>query len=361
MIHIFNPEHDIALGAHLKQFTAPHAARQLRHDLGFLPMIWAEDGDKVLVEDVAAAEEAFRHLGLEAKGSFLSWENLADALDMRCPEEIAPWGWDLALYHRMVMAGASPAILPLLSRLERIRQLSHRRWAAEHLLPFMRRIPDTVGEAKAVSRVGDVLALLKEHPLMVVKAPWSCSGRGIRYIDSRNQALFGVQIRNWMRNIISRQGCLMVEPYYNKVADFAMEFFSDGRGEVHYRGLSVFDTRSGAYTGSILDTEQGKEDRLASWVNHYQLNMINEQLACILCKELGNQYRGPLGVDMMVVRVGDKLKVHPCVELNLRGTMGHVALALTRRLKVTPQIMSVVYTDKYRIRVSPVPSAQDDR
>ena len=50
MIHIFNPEHDIALGAHVEQFTAPHAARQLRHDLGFLPMIWAEEGDKVIVE-----------------------------------------------------------------------------------------------------------------------------------------------------------------------------------------------------------------------------------------------------------------------------------------------------------------------
>ena len=44
-LHIFNPEHDIALASGLANFTAPHAGRQLRHDLGFLPAIWAQEGD----------------------------------------------------------------------------------------------------------------------------------------------------------------------------------------------------------------------------------------------------------------------------------------------------------------------------
>ena len=34
VLQIFNPEHDIALAANLSNFTAPHAGRQLRHDLG---------------------------------------------------------------------------------------------------------------------------------------------------------------------------------------------------------------------------------------------------------------------------------------------------------------------------------------
>ena len=46
-IHIFNPEHDIALASNLSNFTAPHAGRQLRHDLGFLPAIWADEGDVI--------------------------------------------------------------------------------------------------------------------------------------------------------------------------------------------------------------------------------------------------------------------------------------------------------------------------
>ena len=48
-IHLFNPEHDIALASNLANFTAPHAGRQLRADLGFLPALWAEEGDTILV------------------------------------------------------------------------------------------------------------------------------------------------------------------------------------------------------------------------------------------------------------------------------------------------------------------------
>jgi hypothetical protein len=59
---------------------------------------------------------------------------------------------------------------------------------------------------------------------------------------------------------------------------------------------------------------------------------------------LGCNYEGPFGIDMMVVANPDatsekslaadieerQFLLHPCVEINLRRTMGHVALALTR-------------------------------
>ena len=41
-LHIFNPEHDIALAINKSIFTAPHSARELRADLGFLPALYAE-------------------------------------------------------------------------------------------------------------------------------------------------------------------------------------------------------------------------------------------------------------------------------------------------------------------------------
>ena len=61
-LHIFNPEHDIALAANQERFTAPHAGRRLRTDLGLIPAFWASEGDMVLVDDVEAAIEARRHL-----------------------------------------------------------------------------------------------------------------------------------------------------------------------------------------------------------------------------------------------------------------------------------------------------------
>ena len=50
ILHVFNPEHDIALASNLSNFTAPHAGRQLRYDLGFLPALWAEDGDIIKID-----------------------------------------------------------------------------------------------------------------------------------------------------------------------------------------------------------------------------------------------------------------------------------------------------------------------
>ena len=69
-LHIFNPEHDIALAANLSNFTAPHAGRQLRHDLGFLPALWAAEGDSVLVENPARADYDYMRLTQSLKRHF---------------------------------------------------------------------------------------------------------------------------------------------------------------------------------------------------------------------------------------------------------------------------------------------------
>ena len=61
-LHIFNPDHDLALAANQKIFTAPHAGRLLRGDLSFIPALWADDGDLVLVDDIDNARDKVRHL-----------------------------------------------------------------------------------------------------------------------------------------------------------------------------------------------------------------------------------------------------------------------------------------------------------
>ena len=74
-LHIFNPEHDIALASDMFNFVAPHAGREMRSDLGFLPALWAEDGDMVLVDDIASALSRVRHLSRYAlllHGAFIT-------------------------------------------------------------------------------------------------------------------------------------------------------------------------------------------------------------------------------------------------------------------------------------------------
>lgn len=166
----------------------------------------------------------------------------------------------------------------------------------------------------------------------VLKEPWSSSGRGVRYVECLTDAL-----RNWARNVIQRQGCLMVEPYYNKVLDFGMEFLADADG-ITYRGLSVFSTANGFYTGNLLAAEEEKRKQIIAACPSWNASLTEGLLAssastiCHLLKpHLTGIYNGPLGVDMMIVRTADGLRLHPMVEINLRRTMGHVAIDLYER------------------------------
>ena len=59
------------------------------------------------------------------------------------------------------------------------------------------------------------------------------------------------------------------------------------------------------------------------------IDQVRERICYHLKDMLQGRYQGPLGVDMMVISADEGFLLHPCVEINLRRTMGHVALALT--------------------------------
>ena len=336
-LHIFNPEHDIALAANLSNFTAPHAGRQLRNDLGFLPALWAGQEDAVLVDSVDGAERAFKRLrgrlGLE-ECLFVDKTKLAK-LDI---EHIAPWGWDLALRSTLRRYGVSESLLPTLDEMVQIRLLSHRRTAAR-LLPELR-VNGTTGEAFECAISSELDRLTEKYGQLVVKAPWSSSGRGVSFVLNHD----------WMRHVVKQQGSVMVEPFYNKVMDLGMEFMATDDG-IRYEGLSLFKTKNGAYTGNVLATEEVKRNCIGRYLSLDLLDEVRDKIAAKL--DLGC-YRGPFGVDMMIVRGG---LLHPCVEINLRNTMGHVALILQQRYNPTGDddirgVMRVVYDgSNYKLRI----------
>lgn len=361
-LHIFNPEHDIALASGLANFTAPHAGRQLRHDLGFLPALWASEGDAIVVDDVDTARRAWSRLGARLaylgfpgfsarkELRFLPWKT---ALSLAPADGLAPWGWDAALRAVLLRRGIALALLPTEPELETIRQLSHRRLTAL-LLPQLRqgRADVSVGEATECREATEVEQLLRRQGRVVVKSPWSSSGRGLRFLDNDRDPIGN---NRWLHNVLAAQGSVMVEPQYNKVKDLAMEFHSDGEGGVEYRGLSLFHTQNGAYQGNVVATEAAKRQLLARYVPTQLIDGVQRDLCRLLGTVLSGKYRGPLGVDMMVVGAahGDGFLLHPCVEVNLRRTMGHAALALTPQADDALHVMRIDYVDNsYKLKIN---------
>ena len=75
-------------------------------------------------------------------------------------------------------------------------------------------------------------------------------------------------------------------------------------------------------------------------------------------------YTGPFGVDMMIVagkelsqlstlnsQLSSSFLLHPCVELNLRRTMGHVALSIPCDETMPQRLMRIDYTNRYHLRI----------
>lgn len=360
-LHILNPEHDIALASGLANFTAPHAGRQLRHDLGFLPALWAGEDDIVVAEDVELATRSWNKLKhklsairrmegrtKEDRGTcqFVSVKQLAG----KAITEIDPWGWDSALCALLLRRGVRQELLHTEEQLAEVRRLSHRRTAAQ-LLPLLQQ-EGTVGEMFECHTAEEVEPLLQRYGQLVLKAPWSSSGRGLRFL-SLERTPFS-QHAGWFRNHVAAQECVMVEPFYRKIKDFGMEFYADGEGHIDYCGLSFFHTENGAYTGNILATEAMKTAMLARYVNPELLNSVKKNICKQLESLFGHQYRGPFGVDMMVVANSDhQFLLHPCVEINLRRTMGHVALALSPQDDDILQVMRINYSeDAYHLTLN---------
>ena len=357
-LHIFNPEHDLALAANLRQFTAPHAGRQLRSDLAFIPALWADQGDLVLVDDIDNALDKVRHLGehIASRVEFITKPQLEHMLKSEFIDSVHPWGWNLSLKEELRRIGLPEIMCPTDATINKVRAISSRQWTAEHL-------QQGVVYASSYDLVKErVMALGKA----VVKAPWSSSGRGVRYVSTNDFRTDGdyPAFQRWAANIIFHQGGVTVEPYYNKVKDFGMEFeMRDGK--VIYRGLSLFDTVKNAYTGNLLCSEEEKVEILQKYVNEYTLQAVRNRLISTLEPALKEVYSGPFGIDMMICTKGDTdrwggtlaaegdFEIVPCIELNLRRTMGHVALDLAKIAK-DGSLMRVEYDgNRYHLRVLP--------
>lgn len=343
-LYIFNPEHDIALASNLSNFTAPHAGRQLRHDLGYLPAIWASDGF-VLVENVEDAKKDFARVMHRPFDRFVDKYQLAK-LDIT---NVEPWGWDLALRSFLLRYGVE--VVPTEKIIEEIRDLSHRKHAVD-LLRALLDIEGTIGCSWRADLMVEVKQALQNYRRIVVKAPWSSSGRGIRFVDNE----LNEYQQRWIQNVVASQGSVVIETYCNKVKDIGMEFESDGRGQVRYLGLSLFHTENGAYTGNILTSEEKKKEMISHYLSIDLLDNVKQKICSLLGELYRDKYAGPFGVDMMVVRGNDNqyFLLNPCVEINLRRTMGHVALELSKQCP-SNHVMRVEYSDNtYKLKIKQI-------
>lgn len=326
VLHIYNPEHDIALAKNDPFFTAPKAARITREHFCHIPIYWANDGDWILVDDIEQAMTNLKNVQTALpEVRFVTFKDLAALKDNQMPECIKPWGWDRKIVAQLIRCNPlCKRLVPTETQLDDIRRMSSRQFVAENIIgKVVGADKRLVGEMAVLEGNPDeIVEIINSRLPVVVKSPWSCSGRGVRFFEEE----LSESEKGWVRNIISEQGCVLAEPLYEKVVDFAMEFTSEKDG-IRYLGLNIFATKNGAYLQNSQGTENEKSTELSQFVDVGLLTVIQETIIDTLSSHFEGKYEGPFGIDMMIVRDGDnKTKVHPCVEMNLRRTMGQIGL-----------------------------------
>ncbi len=333
-LYWFNPDNEMSVANGGASYTLPGNIAAMADDLSFLPACLAADGDFVLVPEPVDAFflDRFRDLFRKDVRPVLR----AD-LSTLAFGRVLPWGWSPRA-HRVLapaVANASPAFRRSPAAVwddtcrdlrSRVRALDCLRLLRGRLdMPCLADLPAVCESLEEVRRLAAV------RPV-VVKAPWSSSGRGVLMLRCGPLSAKEEQI---VGGVLRRQGFVMVEPRLRRLLDFAMEFELSSAGAAECLGLSVFFTGDGGgYEGNLVAAQPLLRARLAAILPDVSLlDGVRGALTEVLPLLFKGKYEGPLGVDMMVYEDSDgRPLVQPCVEINLRHTMGLLALRLAASL-----------------------------
>ena len=285
---VFNPEHDLALANGDAHYLAPRNIREMAHDLA--PLM-----------------------------DYLAWDT--------------PWGWDAAIVNYLHKSGIPRQELPNDAMLAALRTRSER-ITAHHLLQQMLPLSDHLtGESYVCRSLDDIKAYATQHSHLLLKAPLSGSGKGLRHLnfnddDNKNDnenyptsrrstsalTLSLKKVESWCDALIRRHGHLTAEPYYDKVQDFAMEFIV-ADGQCRFIGYSLFTTDDhGRYDSNLLLSDADIEARLSEYIPHSVLHDARhfvETHSDLIIPAEWDTSRFPItfGIDMMVIKTIDKVAI----------------------------------------------------
>jgi hypothetical protein len=316
-VYLFNPDNDLALANGDENYMPPLSARKMADDLSLLPAWYASPGALVMCNekvDETWLQQIKNSLGLSIQ--LIKEDEIASRNSLK----LCPWGWNATLIKHARLQGFSDDSLPDKEEMDDIRELSHRSLAVS-LLRELTVSSSFCGLSEELTSEEAVREFVESYPRVLLKAPWSGSGKGLR----PGKGEFTSHIQGWSNRVIKNQRCVVGEPFMDKVKDFAMEFFCDDSGRVHFAGYSFFETDvRGAYKGNLLASDEIVESRLTEFVSLLDLHFLRDQLEEKLSRILNNKYRGYLGVDMMICCFPEHpvYRIHPCVEVNLRMNMG---------------------------------------
>jgi uncharacterized ferritin-like protein (DUF455 family) len=326
VVHWFNPSAESH--AMSSRYQPDKSALALEEDLEMLIAAWCRKDDVALLRRSPSRE----HLaGLKRAGFELPEIAARDDLRGRKLGGLRPWAWspDAASYLKPLAGDVSSGVAWQWQAVPREWFSKEVGIRLEELLGLSQR--GTV--CRGVDDAEQVIEVLLATGQVLAKAAFSYAGRGHKRINRESPP---EATRNWLANTIAAHGCVVIEPWLERVTDFSALYEMDAAGHVELMGLTLMEndaagrflgTRVSPKWASMLEPEVAAFLHRDADVMRWYQEKIPEMLARLL-----PGYVGPLGVDAMVHREADgSLALKHVVELNVRMTMGRIALELLQK------------------------------
>ncbi len=164
---------------------------------------------------------------------------------------------------------------------------------------------------------------------MRVKPPFGAAGRGQRvHCGEADDVAF-------VDALLRRAGGVVVEPEFEVLAQFSIRLVVDAAGASVLGVGRCGSTAAGQFVyAAIGAADVGLSPAVRRWLrgdgeDPKRLERMARQVADVVGEAASRRgFRGPAGVDALLVRTEAGLGLRPLVDLNPRHTMGHVAQAL---------------------------------
>ncbi|KGN90045.1 hypothetical protein HQ45_04300 [Porphyromonas crevioricanis] len=330
-LFLFNPGNEASyMFPKASAYTPPSIVRRMEQDLSSVFAALGTERDAVFCPSskgdllLCAGQPAIAY----AKERDLPRHRISNEAMLLCPW--GPQAFGFANYQKRIEK-LGQKLLPLAPEHPHVRNLIDRTTAARLMRELSQNL-DYPAELVAIpfhssSEITNLPPSFSGHAL--AKQPYSSSGRGIIPLSIP----LSTANRQAIDNALLRSGHLMLERRLDRVADLASEWVIEKEGQVYLCGYSAFrTTERGSYIGNWLYPQEEIRQRLSELVGGKLLRETERRTKEFIERELAPFYHGLVGIDQLIYRNNDRLAYYPAVEINLRMTMGHLAIKLAERL-----------------------------
>lgn len=338
-VFYFNPTCELAVANGSFSYIPPLLLRKMESDLSILPFVFASKSDIVATDQPPSLQfvDLLEQCGFQLP-SFCSVQELE-----KYPEcafsRIQPWGWSPAAHFQLSKIKQKCGDeMRSFEWSDDYKSLYERKTALEFLQRFLDKnredwLIGIENTGKICLSIEDIEEFIAEKGCAVIKAPLSSSGRGIQIIRKNE---LNKSNREWISGVLNQQKYLIAEPLLDKIGDFSFHFEIKPDKKIIRHGCSFFETNSsGQYKGTYIRPKLAalfEDKEIAEFLNA-KTAIVGQMLEESLHKSPYKAcYQGFLGIDTLIFRENEALKMQPCIEINCRMNMGILTKKLEEKL-----------------------------